>query len=359
MRKYYGTELAAQLSELFGPSGCEGNVADFIVSQIEDSADAYYVDRSGNVIAKICGNGLYYNAEDPKRVMISTHIDEVGVMVTDFTEEGYIKFAPIGQIDPSVLCGRGVILGDEEKRVQGIIASKAIHMQSAEERTRAVPTNKLNIDIGADTEADARALLEVGDVGVFVSEFMTFGKDGRFAKGKALEGRAPAAAMIEILRALKDKHAELPYDVYFAFTTCEEIAFSATRVAAQSIKPHIALVLDSVEAGDATAGSPGCGVKLGEGVAVSLVDYGAIYDRRLTELVIHEADRKGIKHQIKQTAAGKTGAMHIQRSCEGVKVASLAIPMRYMHSASCVYDSEDYVSLKNLVSMLLETNKLS
>ncbi len=358
MKKYYGTELIGRLSALFGPSGCEGNVADFIVSQIEDSADAYCIDRSGNVIAKICGGGAGYDPKTPKKIMVCAHMDEVGVMVRDFTEEGYVKFSPIGQIDPGVLCGRSVVLGDEEKRVNGIVASKAIHMQSAEERRRAVPVDKLNIDIGADTEAEARAALEIGDCGVFVSNFITFGKEGKYIKGKALEGRAPCAAMIEVIRALKESRKELSYDVYFAFTSCEEIMFSATKVAAQTIMPDVALVLDSLEAGDAVGGAPGCGVKLSEGVAISFADYGALYDRRLTELVINEAENKGIKHQIKQGLAGKTGAANIQRASGGVRVASVALPMRYMHSASCVATVEDYLLLKSLVCSLLESDKL-
>ncbi|MBQ8410018.1 MAG: hypothetical protein IJY39_14255 [Clostridia bacterium] len=358
MRKYYGTELVGKLSELFGPSGCEGNVAEFIISQIDDCCDAYCTDRAGNVIAKICGGGLYYNADEPRRVMICAHMDEVGVMVSDFTEEGYVKFAPIGSVDPRVLCGRGMILGDENKKIDGIVASKAIHLQSAEERKHATPVSKMNIDIGAENEAEARAVLDIGDVGVFRSEFATFGKDGKYMKGKALEGRLPCAAMIEIMRELKEKRSELACDLYFAFTCCEEIWFSATKVAAQSIRPHVAVVLDSVEAADAGAGEPACSVKLGEGVAISFADTGAIYDRQLTELAIGEAERGHVKYQIKRTATGKTGAVNIQRSCEGVKVVSVAAPVRYMHSASCVCDSEDYVSLKNFVSTLVAANKI-
>lgn len=356
-KKYYGIELVGRLSELFGPSGCEGNVADFIISQIDDACDAYCTDRAGNVIAKLCGTAKS-EGEERRRIMICAHMDEVGVMVRDFTEEGYVKFAPIGSIDPRVLCGRGVTLGDEEKRINGIIASKAIHLQSAEERRHATPVAKMNIDVGAETEEEARAVLEIGDVGVFDSKFHTFGKDGRYLKGKALDGRMPCAAMIEIMRSLRDGKVELESDVYFAFTCCEEILYSATRVAAQSIKPHVAVVIDSVEAGDAGAGEPVCSVKLGEGVAISFADRGAIYDRQLTELAIREAESGNVKYQIKRTATGKTGAVNIQRTCEGVRVVSLAAPVRYIHSASCVADSEDYVSLKNFVHTLITAKKL-
>ncbi len=355
MRRYFGSELVCRLSELFGPSGCENNVSDFIVSQTEDFADAYCIDRAGNVIVKYCGGGKNYDAEKPKRIMLSSHMDEVGIMINDFTEEGYIKFSPIGSIDPSVLCGRHITIGDESKKISGIIASKAIHMQSKEEREKAVPVSKLNIDIGAESEEEARRLLSVGDVGVFESEFITFGKENRYFKGKALKGRVACAAMIEMLRELYDKKAELPFDLYLAFTCCEEIAFSAARVAAQTIRPDAAIVLDSVEADDVMGQST---VKLGEGIVMSFADKGAIYDRRLVELAIKECEKDNVKFQIKESLLGKTGALHIQRSCEGVKVLSIALPVRYINTAASVCDSEDYLSLKNFLSAFLRSNKL-
>ena len=117
-------------------------------------------------------------------------------------------------------------------------------------------------------------------------------------------------------------------------------------------------MLDSVEAGDAEAGEPGCSVKLGEGVALSFVDRGTIYDRQLVDMIIHESQNAEVKYQIKRTANGKTGGLHIQRSCEGVRVASIAVPVRYMHTASCVADSEDCGALKNLVYRLISAGKL-
>lgn len=359
MRKYYGFELLRELSQLFGPSGCEYNVADFIISQIDDVCDAYCTDRAGNVIAKLCGGGIFYNEEKPIKLMLSAHMDEVGVMINDITDEGYLKFATIGGIDSRVLCGRNVVLGDENKRVKGVIASKAIHMQSAEERKKTTPIDKMYIDIGALDKADAERYISIGDVGVFDSDFVRFGKDGKRIKGKALDDRLGCSVMIEVMRALKNDKRELPYDVYFAFTCCEEIGISGASVAAQTISPDIAIVLECTAVADiADVPESSRVAMLGEGGAISFMDRSTIYDRQFVDVALKIAENKGIRAQIKRFVSGGNDASHIQRSGKGVKTLAISAPSRYIHSASNVVDADDYTAIRDLVYAMVSEGKL-
>ena len=156
--KYEGLDLIRELSLAFGPSGCEDAVRDLIIEQIKGDCDSYTVDKAGNLIAVIHGRGLDYNAAAPRRLMLSAHMDEVGFMITEITKEGYLKFGTVGGLDPRVLCGRHVLVGEGKRRLHGVIASKAIHLQSAEERTKATPVSKMYIDVGAKDADEAKSM---------------------------------------------------------------------------------------------------------------------------------------------------------------------------------------------------------
>lgn len=357
--KYSGFELLEKLTMLFGPSGCEDDVADFITSQAEGDCDTITRDRAGNVIAKVSGRGIEYNADNPKKVMICAHMDEVGIMVSDITEEGYLKFTTVGGISPTVLLDKKVVLRENDKNINGIISSKAIHLQSAEERGKTTPVSKMYIDIGAKSEAEAREYVEIGTVGVFSSDFVCFGTDNKLIKAKALDDRIGCAIMTEIMRELYHSDNGLEYDVYFAFTCCEEIGISGAAVAANTICPDVAVILEATAVAD-IAGAPEASrvAKLGEGGAISLMDRGTIYDRNLAEIALAVAGNNDIKVQIKQYISGGNDAANIQRSGKGTKVLALSAPSRYIHSSANVVHADDVNAMSKLVYALVAGGKL-
>ena len=240
--KLTGTELIRELSLAFGPSGCEDAVRELIMEQIQGDCHTCTVDKAGNLIAVVRGRGLDYDPDRPRRIMLAAHMDEVGFMIREITEEGYLKFGTVGGIDPRVLCGRHVQIGDEKRRIHGVIASKAIHLQTAEERSKATPVDKMYIDIGAGSREDAKKQVSVGDYATFDSDFVIFGKDGCMMKGKALDDRAGCAVLIEVMRDLYRTPCDMPFDVCSAFTCCEEVGISGANVAAFGIKPDIAII---------------------------------------------------------------------------------------------------------------------
>ena len=168
-----GTELLSVLSLAFGPSGCERETRELIKAQLSDCGFELKTDKIGNLTVKVPGT------RSDKPLMLSAHMDEVGFMINDIDDEGYIRFAPVGGIDPRVLCGRRVTLSsyDGKRRIDGLISSKAIHMQTPEERSKATPVDKMYIDIGAKNREDAEKHIKTGDYGTFKSEFYRFGSD--------------------------------------------------------------------------------------------------------------------------------------------------------------------------------------
>lgn len=351
-RECSGVELISLLCSLFGPSGCEYNVADKICEQIDASCE-YVYDRvgMGNIIVRVGESG----SGKPK-LMISAHMDEVGMMIKGIDDEGYLRFGTVGGIDESVLCGRNVTVGDETRRVKGVIASKAIHHQTSKERNTATPVKDMYIDIGAKNAEDAEKYVSVGDFATFDSDFVLFGEDRRMMKAKALDDRVGCAVMIELIRKFANRWQELPYEIYFCFTVREETGLSGAVSAANSIKPDCAIVLESTAIADIHGVADNSRVaEIGHGGVISIADRSTIYDREWIDICLDLAEKKGIDVQIKRYVSGGNDAGVIQRSGDGVRSLAISLPTRYLHSASCVASLDDYESVLELVSALIQT----
>lgn len=346
--------LLRELCLAFGPSGCEDNVAELIKQRVS-GADECVTDRMGNLIALFRGSGESYDPKSPRKIMLSAHMDEVGFMVNDIGDDGYIKFATLGGIDPRVLCGRGVSLGDENNRVRGVIASKAIHLQSPEDRRTVTAADKMYIDIGAKDKDEARRYVRPGDFGTFDTDFVLFGSGRRMVRCKALDDRLGCAVMLNVMSRLAESGKRPPLDLYFCFTVREEIGFSGAETAANAVRPDFAIVLEAT----AVADLPGVpessrAAKLGEGGVISLVDRSTIYDRDLVNFALGTANRRGIAAQMKKYVSGGNDAGHIHRSGGGVRTLALSSPTRYLHSASCVASLDDYCAMEELLLSMIE-----
>lgn len=357
MQRLEGIDLLRALCLVPGPTGAEERVAELIREQLSD-LDGVEVrcDRVGNLTA------LYpaHTAGDGRapRVMVSAHMDEVGMIINDITDEGYLKFSNLGGIDPRVLCGRHVTVMGKNGDLPGVIASKAIHHQSAEERRQVTTVDKMYISIGAASREDAEKYVGLGDSATFDSDFIRFGK-GKI-KSKAIDDRLGCAVMIELARELADGGAQLPYDVYFCFTTREEIGLSGAQTTAQRLCPDVAIVLESTAVADIAGVAPNSRVATqGEGGAISLADRSTLYDRALVNYALKCARDNGIPAQIKRLVSGGNDAGHIHKSGKGVRSLAISCPTRYIHSASCVADEADCEAIRKLVSVLLREGKLT
>ncbi len=327
--------LLKELCNLRAPSGCEDEVRDFILKNIKN-ADEVTVDVMGNVIAHKKGGG--------RKIMLAAHMDEVGFIVSGFTDEGFVSFKTVGGIMTTVLSGKRVVLG--ENKINGIIGAKAVHLQKREEREKPPVMNELYIDIGAADKKEAETMLSLGDYGTFAGEYTEFGEG--CVKSKALDDRVGCAAMLELM-----KH-EYKNDMYFVFTVQEETGGCAVT-AANRIKPDAALVLEGTTCSDVYGTKPHKTVNiLGNGVSMTAMDSSAVSDRSFFAMIKAVAERENIPLQFKRTRNGGTDAGDIQRSCAGVKTAVLAVPCRYIHSPVSVISKKDYESMKRLALAVLK-----
>lgn len=330
-------ELIKQLSLLDGTSGDEGKVRNFIISKLPAEA-VFEIDNLGNLIVFKKGEKTPKN-----KLMICAHMDEVGFIVTDITGEGFLRFSGVGGIDPRVVIGRQVRFANG---ITGVIGTKAVHQQSEDERKKAPSFDSLLIDIGALDKADAQKHISQGDCCCFVSEFFEFGDN--FLKGKALDDRVGCAVMLEML------HENLPYDVHFVFTVQEEVGTRGAAVAAYSVNPDCAIVLETTTAcdfGEVSGADRVC--ELGQGVVVSYMDRATLYNKNLYQLAMKLARDNNIRAQTKTVVAGGNDSGAIHKSVGGIKTIALSLPCRYLHSPACVIKKQDIFSTEKLAHLML------
>lgn len=328
-----------ELCLLSGISGEENEVREYILSRIRGYCD-YEIDALGNIIARKVGK-----KRPAKRLMLSAHMDEVGMIVTSAKEDGTLLFSEVGGIDARVILGRSVLVGPQ--KIPGVIGTKAVHMQTSEERETAVPADQLYIDIGAEKREDALLDVSLGDMVSFSPCFGELGDDCLY--GKALDDRIGCAMLIQLIRE------EMEYDCTFVFCTQEEVGLRGARVAAYTVKPEIAIVLEATTAGD-LPGVPEekkvC--QLGKGPVVSFMDRATIYDKELYRAAFDIAEEKGIHCQTKTMIAGGNDAGAIHSAVSGVRTLAVSAPCRYIHSPSGVVSRSDLNAMYELTKRLAE-----
>lgn len=328
------------LCELNGTSGREEAVREFLIAHLPKDA-SYTVDALGNLIVEKWGANRAKN-----KVMLASHMDEVGLIITYITEDGFLRFACVGGIDSRALFGKAVKVG--EQGVSGVIGGKAVHQLTKDEKNTVPEAEDLLIDIGARTKAEAESLVSLGDNAYFDSEYIEFG-DG-FVKSKAIDDRAGNLIMLEMLQS------DLPYDMTFCFTVQEEIGTRGAAAVTDTVAPDYAIVLESTTASDLPDVSGYRQVcKTGGGAVVGFMDRGTVYDKSLYDLAFRLAKENDIPCQTKTMVAGGNDASAIHKAAGGVKTVAVSVPCRYIHSASCVAKKEDIDSVARLARVLSET----
>lgn len=329
------------LCALSGVSSWEDEVRAWLMERARPYADEMRVDSIGNLIvfkkgAKPTGNKL----------MLCAHMDEVGLMVTQVTDKGYLKFGCVGGIDRRVLIGKRVAIGPD--KVNGVVGLKPYHLVSREEEKKTPKLENLYVDIGAKDKEEALTKVSLGDVGVFVSDCVEFG-DG-LLKAKALDDRVGCAVLIKLLER------DLPMDCTFVFTAQEEVGTRGAFGAAFSVTPELAMVLEGTTAADTPAMEDHRKVCApGRGPVISLIDGATVYDRGLFERLRDLAEANGIPWQTKHYLAGGTDGRTIQRSKAGVRVCALSAAVRYLHAPSSVASIRDFDQILQLAGLFIDS----
>lgn len=334
-------EILKSLCAPIAVSGDEKALAMAIKKEVEPYCESVKIDRAGNLICEKKGK-----VTPKSKIMLAAHTDEVGFIITNITRDGLLKFATVGGIDARILPAKKVTICGKEP-IYGVIGIVPTHLLSGDAKNAVVSEENLYIDIGVDSKEEAEKLVCLGDVGTLSGDFVAFGQDRILAR--ALDDRCGCAVLIKLLKS------EVACDITVCFTVQEEIGCRGAFMVAESVKPEIAIVIDSTTACDIQDVPEEKSVcSLGGGGVVSFMDRGCIYDKELYKLVMETAEQNNIPAQAKRAVAGANDSSSIHKANGGVRTTAISLPCRYLHTPGCVINYLDLESVYNLVSAILE-----
>lgn len=324
------------LKELVKPtavSGRENSISAVIEKLMAPYCDEIKKDAMGNLFAikKGC-------SKSPKKLMFAAHMDEIGFMVNFIEESGRVRFATIGGINFTAAAYSEIVF---ENGTRGVLVPEA-DCKAAD-----MTADRCYVDIGASNRKEAMRRVKTGDT------FALVGKVSRLAGsrvfGRPLDNRIGCAVLIEAAKNMKKPEN----DVYFVFTSQEEVGLRGARCAAFGIMPDYALAVDVCTAGD-VPGVKNMPSVLGGGAAIKLKDASVICDGELVKLLKETAEENKIKYQYEILVAGGTDTAAMQTAGAGCPAGCISIPTRYIHSGVELIDMKDAEAASSLFCTFAE-----
>lgn len=337
--------LLKKLTEAPGVPGYEQEIRQIIREELPAQA-VIEQDKIGSIIARLDGS------RPAPKVMLAAHMDEIGFMVRHITDEGFIKFIPLGGWWDQVVLAHRVVIKTHKGDVVGVVGAKPPHLLPKEERDKMVEKRDMYIDIGASSADGVKeAGVRLGDPIIPVCEFAILANPKTYMS-KAWDDRVGCALIIQTLEALAGQ--EHPNTLFGVGTVMEEVGLRGARTAAFTVSPDVAIVLESDIAGDVPGIKPEeSAIKLGKGPSLLLYDAMMIPNLKLRDLVIDTAARLGIPLQLSAIEGGATDGGYIHLHQQGVPTVVLGVPARHIHSHAGIIHRDDYDQALKLVIELV------
>jgi putative aminopeptidase FrvX len=343
-------ETLTMLKELTDAKGIPGNereVREVMKKYIEPFADELTTDGLGSLIAKKVGK------EGGPKIMVAGHLDEVGFMITQIDDKGFLRFQPVGGWWGQVMLAQRVTIVTRKGDVTGVIGSKPPHILSPEARKKPVEIKDMFIDIGASSREEANEWgVRPGDMVVPYFEFTVMNNE-KMLLAKAWDNRIGCAIAIDVLKQLKG--VDHPNVVYGVGNVQEEVGLRGAKTASAKITPDIGFAVDVGIAGDTPGVSEREAMsKMGKGPQVVIYDASLVAHKGLRDLVTDTADELNIPYQFESIPGGGTDAGSIHLTHNGVPALPITIATRYIHSHAAMLHRDDY---ENAVKLIVEVIK--
>lgn len=337
-------ERMKTLTELHGAPGFEDQVRDYMRRELKGNADELIQDGLGGIFAV-----KRSKKENAPKVMVAAHMDEVGFMVTDLTDNGFIKFTPLGGWSTDVLLSqRFSVRTSDNEEIAGVIGSVPVHFRRGNNKETKI--EDMLLDVGADSREELLEMgINLGDSIVPKVDFQVL-KNEKKLLAKAWDNRYGCLIAIEVLEALKG--VDLDCDLYIGANVQEEVGLRGAKASANLVQPDIAYVVDCSPANDMLGKKDDMG-KIGQGTLLRLMDRTMILAPKMRQFLIDTAEENDIKYQY-YTSPGGTDAGSIHVSNDGVVSAVVGICSRYIHTANSIINYEDYLHANKLLTELIK-----
>lgn len=325
-------DLIRKLVEAYGPSGHEDPVRKIIEKELHGLSCELRTDVLGNLIVRKPGTG------QGRKIMLSAHMDEIGVMVSYIDQKGFLRIQPIGGVNPLYEITGRIRFADGRIGVIG--------MEKQDDKSKIPSLDKLFVDVGASDRKHCP--VKVGDAACFDRSLAACGS---LLTAKAMDDRIGCVILIETLRALKRS----PHDLYFVFSVQEEVGLRGATTSAFGIVPELGIAVDVTACPDTPEPPYKMAVALGQGPAVKIKDAGMLVSPYVKNWMIETAQQHRIPCQLEVLSFGATDARAIQTTRAGVQSGCLSIPTRYLHSTSETVSYEDVTHAVKLLTAMLQS----
>lgn len=339
-------KLLKELTEADGVPGYESEIRKVLDAHLKKLGKVTR-DKMGSLICRSPGNTI-----SPK-ILLASHMDEIGFMVKHINSDGFIKFTPLGGWWDQVLLTQRVRIKTKKGDIIGVIGAKPPHLIPQDERTKTVIKKNMYIDIGAKSNKEVEKTgIRIGDPVIPVSEFTELSIPNTYMS-KAFDDRVGCAVLISVLE--KIKNLKNPNCIYGAATVQEEVGVRGATTCVEMVYPDVAIILESDIAGDVPGIRPDeSSTKMGEGPSLLMYDSRMIPNLKLRNLIIDTAKKEKIPLQFTTMEGGATDGSIIHLHKHGVPTIVIGVPTRHIHSHNSIIKRVDIDNTIELVIKILK-----
>lgn len=326
-------DLIMETVGVFGPSGDEETIREYIYDAVKAYADNIRTDALGNLIVYKKGSS------SAKKIMLAAHMDSIGLMVTYIEDNGCMRFTVLGGVAPSTLAYQKVVF---KNGIVGVVAPEGRDCSTTG------PMERFYIDIGTSSKEETAELVAEGDTCVYFAPAAELANDVLAAP--YIDNRASCAVFIECLRTI----SSYKYDTYFVFTTQEEVGMRGAQTAAFGIMPDIGIAVDVTFAGDTINPAKKIQIDMGAGPAIKVKDHSVVCSPAVKNMLVETAKAANIPYQLEIIENGGSDTAAIQMTGAGIPAGCISIPLRYIHTMSETVSISDIENTARLVCTVIE-----